>query len=362
MSLLFSPAKIGSLEIPNRIIRSATAESMANDRDGSPREQLKSLWVALAKGGTGLIISGHMYVHPSGKCHPEMTGIYSDDLIPSLKECVDAVHAAGGKIAAQINHGGMQCDKKSVNGTIAPSALDEDFLKQPAREMSTDEIEMLIDAYGQAARRAKEAGFDAVQIHSAHGYLISQFNSPYTNRRTDKWGADLQGRARFLREVTRSVREQVGTEYPVFIKFGMQDGLEGGLTAEEGAEVVALIADMGLDAVEISGGVQANSVRKGIRDASREAYFRPLVQLARGKTDLPLIMVGGMRSKAVMEEVLSSGDADFVALCRPLINRPNFPNLMKAGVQETSGCISSSNCWAETLGEGIACKCPPLKS
>jgi 2,4-dienoyl-CoA reductase-like NADH-dependent reductase (Old Yellow Enzyme family) len=362
MSLLFTPAKIGSLELPNRIIRSATAELMANDLDGSPREQLKSLWVALAKGGTGLIISGHMYVHPSGKCHPEMTGIYSDELISSLKECVDAVHVADGNIAVQINHGGMQCDKRSVDETIAPSALDEDFLEQPAREMSTDEIEMLIDAYGQAARRAKEAGFDAVQIHSAHGYLISQFNSPYTNRRTDKWGGDLQGRTRFLREVTRSVREQVGNEYPVFVKFGMEDGLEGGLTAEAGAVATASMIEMGLDAIEISGGVQANSSRKGIRDASREAYFRPLVQLARKKTDLPLIMVGGMRSKTVMEEVLSSGDADFVAMCRPLINEPNFPNLMKTGVQEISGCISSSNCWAETLGEGIACKCPPLRN
>ncbi len=118
-----------------------------------------------------------------------MTGIYSDDLIPCAKRmrrCRPSV--LGGLIAAQINHGGMQCDKESVDETIAPSALDEDFLKQPAREMSTDEIEMLIDAYGQAARRAKEAGFDAVQIHSAHGYLINQFNSPYTNRRTDKWG------------------------------------------------------------------------------------------------------------------------------------------------------------------------------
>ena len=155
MSILFTPAKIGSLEIPNRIIRSATAERMANDHDGKPREQLKSLWVDLAKGGTGLIISGHLYIHPSGKCHPEMTGIYSDDLIPSLKECVDAVHDAGGKIAAQINHGGMQCAKESVAGTIAPSAVDEDFLAQPAREISTDEIEMLIDAFAQAARRAK---------------------------------------------------------------------------------------------------------------------------------------------------------------------------------------------------------------
>ena len=141
----------------------------------------------------------------------------------------------------------------------------------------------------------------------------------------------------------------------------MQDGLEGGLSAEAGAEVIALMADMGLDAIEISGGVQATSVRKGIRNASREAYFRPLVKLAREQTDLPLIMVGGMRSKAVMEEVLVRREGPFIAMCRPLINEPNFPNLMKAGAQDTSGCISSSNCWAETLGED-ACKCPPLKN
>ena len=362
MSLLFTPGKIGNLEIPNRIVRSATAELMANDLDGSPGERLKSLWVELAKGGTGLIISGHMYVHPSGKCHPEMTGIYSDELIPALKECVDAVHSAGGLIAAQINHGGMQCDREAVDGTIAPSALHEDFLEQPAGEISTGEIEMLVDAYGQAARRSREAGFDAVQLHAAHGYLINQFISPYTNRRSDKWGGDLGGRTRFLREVMHAVRGQVGREYLVFIKFGMEDGVEGGLSAEEGAEVIALMAEMGLDAIEISGGVRANSVRKGIRNPAREAYFRHLVHLARRKTDLPLIMVGGMRSKAVMEDVLSSGDADFIAMCRPLINEPNFPNLLKAGRQEVSGCISSSNCWAENLGEGIACKCPPLQN
>ena len=361
MSLLFTSAKIGSLEIANRIIRSATAEDMASDLDGSPTEQLKSLWADLAKGGTGLIISGHLYIHPSGKCHPEMTGIYSDDLIPALKDCVDAVHNAGGKIAAQINHGGMQCAKESVTGTIAPSAIDDDFLSQPAREMTLDEINMLIDAFAQAARRAKTAGFDAVQIHSAHGYLISQFNSPYINKRSDEWGGDLQDRTRFLREVTRAIREEVGADYPVFIKFGMEDGKEGGLSAEEGAEIIAMMEEMGLDGIEISGGVGASSVRKGIKNASKEAYFRPYIQLARQKTNLPLIIVGGMRSKTVMEEVLSSGDADFVAICRPLINDPNFPNLLKEGKIETSECISSSNCWSKNLGEGIACKCPPVK-
>jgi 2,4-dienoyl-CoA reductase-like NADH-dependent reductase (Old Yellow Enzyme family) len=332
---------------------------MADDLDGKATEKLKSLWGDLAKGGTGLIISGHLYVHPSGKCHHEMAGIYADELIPALKECVDAVHQAGGKIAAQINHGGMQCD---LEETIAPSAIDEDFLEGPAREITTDEIEMLIDAFAQAARRAKAAGFDAVQIHSAHGYLVSQFNSPYVNKRTDEWGGDLQGRTRFLREVAGAIREEVGAEYPVFIKFGMEDGKEGGLSAEEGAEIISMMENMSLDGIEISGGVGANSVQKGIRNASKEAYFRPLIQFARQKTNLPLIIVGGMRSKAVMEEVLSSGDADFVSMCRPLINDPNFPNLFKEGKIERSDCISSSNCWTETLGEGISCKCPPLKS
>ena len=142
----------------------------------------------------------------------------------------------------------------------------------------------------------------------------------------------------------------------------MEDGVSDGLSARMGTQVISLMAEMDLDAIEISGGVRAKSVRKGIRNVSKEAYFLPLVQLAREGTDLPLIIVGGMRSKGVMEDVLSSGDADFIAMCRPLINDPNFPDLMRTGMQATSGCISSSNCWAESLGEGIACKCPPLKT
>ena len=358
MSALFSTAKIGTLELPNRMIRSATAECMASDDDGTPREQLKAMWVALAKGGVGLIVTGHMYVHPSGKAHPEMTGIFSDEHVPGLRNCVEAVHAAGGKIAAQISHGGMKCSKECVDEAIAPSAIDDDSLAHRPRAMTEAEIEMLIDAFGQAARRAREAGFDAVQIHAAHGYLINQFISPFTNRREDPWGVDQDGRTRFLREVVQAVRKEVGPDYPVFIKFGMRDGKDGGLTAEAGAEVVGLMAAMGLDGVEISGGVHENSIRKGIKSPAREAYFRPLVQLAREKTDLPLILVGGMRSKPVMEEVLSSGDADFVALCRPLICEPDFPNRMKTGEQQVSSCISAINCWAEKPGDGISCKCP----
>jgi 2,4-dienoyl-CoA reductase-like NADH-dependent reductase (Old Yellow Enzyme family) len=182
--VLFDPGRIGSLDLPNRLIRSATAERMA-EPDGRPRPALKALYRELAEGGVGLIISGHMYIHPSGRAHPEMTGIHADDLIPDLAELASVVHRVGGRIAAQINHGGMQCSRQTVAETMAPSAVDAPFLPRPAREMTSDEIAGAIQAYADAARRAREAGFDAVQIHGAHGYLISQFLSPFVNRRGD---------------------------------------------------------------------------------------------------------------------------------------------------------------------------------
>jgi len=358
--MLFTPENIGPLALPNRLVRSATAERMA-DANGQPKPRLKALYEELARGGVGLIITGHMYVHPSGKAHLEMTGIYSDEMIPLLAELADAVHREGGQVVVQINHGGMQCSRETVPETIAPSAVDAPFLKRPAREMTPDEITLLIQAYGQAARRAREAGFDGVQIHGAHGYLISQFLSPFVNRRADEWGGDLEGRMHFLRAVCQTVREQVGPDYPVFIKLGMMDGVEGGLTPKEGVRVVAALEGMGLDAVEISGGiggVRNLNIRTGIRSEADEAYFRPLARQARPVTRLPIILVGGFRSRRVMEEVLADGDADFVSLCRPLLCEPDLPNRLRAGLQERSSCISANHCWPEGPDEGIACKCP----
>ena len=363
MSKLFTPAKIGTLDLPNRLIRSATAECLA-DAEGRPQPELRALYRELARGGVGLIIAGHMYVHPSGRASPEMTGIYSDELIPDLTGLVDAVHQENGRIVVQINHGGMQCGDGSVSETIAPSAVDAPFLQQAAREMTPDEITLIVQAYGQAARRAQEAGFDGVQIHGAHGYLVTQFLSPFVNRRVDQWGGTLEGRMRFLRAVCLAVRQQVGAEYPVFIKLGMMDGVEGGLTVAESVQVVAALAEMGLDAVEISGGIGGPgkrnfNVRPAIRSEADEAYFRPLAQQARLATRLPIALVGGFRSRRVMEDVLEAGDADFISLCRPLICEPDFPNRLRLGLQERSSCTSADRCWPEEPeDEGIACKCP----
>ena len=359
MDLLFSPGKIGTLTLPNRLVRSATAERLALP-DGRPKPKLRALYQELARGGVGLIITGHLYVHPGGKAHPEMTGVYADDLIPDLAKLTEAVHREGGRIVAQINHGGMQCSSETVEQTSAPSDVGAPLVKRPAREMTRDEIELTIEAYAQAARRVKEAGFDGVQIHAAHGYLIGQFLSPLVNRRTDEWGGDLQGRMRFLRAVCRAVREQVGPHYPMLIKLGLVDGVEGGLTPSESMRIVGELQGMDLDALEISGGIGRGdfNIRKGIRSAEQEAYFRPLAHQARQATRLPILLVGGMRSKAVMEDVLASGDADFISLCRPLICEPDFPNRLRLGQQERSACISANLCWAEKPGVGIACKCP----
>jgi 2,4-dienoyl-CoA reductase-like NADH-dependent reductase (Old Yellow Enzyme family) len=357
MSILFTPIKINSLDLSNRIVRSATAERLA-DSQGFPLPKLKGLYSELARGGVGLIITGHMYVHPSGKAHPEMTGIYDDELIPSLSELAQVVHKEGGKVVVQINHGGLKSDKAVITDPIAPSALQDPWLEQTPRAMTTEEITTLIDAYAQAARRVKKAGFDGVQIHAAHGFLISQFLSPYTNRRSDSYGGSLENRTRFLREVCKAVREQVGLEFPMMIKLGMEDGVKNGLSPQEGAQIVTSLEDMQLDAVEISGGFRSQNTKKGIRTEKDEAYFLSNVKIARKSTSLPLMTVGGYRSMRVMESVLEAGYADFISLCRPLISEPDLPKLFKAGTKEKSRCISSNNCWPKVLGEGITCKCP----
>jgi 2,4-dienoyl-CoA reductase-like NADH-dependent reductase (Old Yellow Enzyme family) len=363
MTLLFTPHNIGALQTPNRIVRSATAERMA-DPEGRPLPPLKKVYEDLARGGVGLIITGHMYVHPAGKAHPEMTGIYKDDLIPDLVELAEVVHKGGGRIAIQINHAGMSAKAEVVPEAIAPSAIDASFLARPAREMTLEEIDTAIQAYADAARRCQQAGFDGVQIHAAHGYLISQFLSPFVNRRTDDWGGSAEKRMRFLREVAIAVRQQVGEDYPVFIKLGMMDGMEGGLSVEEGVQVVAALEEMGIDGVELSGGIGGEvnlSVRKGIRNETEEAYFLSEARQARSATQLAILLVGGLRSRSVMEGVLQEGVADYISLCRPLISEPDLPNQFQKGSKDKSRCLSANNCWPKEVGDGIACKCPHEK-
>jgi 2,4-dienoyl-CoA reductase-like NADH-dependent reductase (Old Yellow Enzyme family) len=359
---LFTPARIGNLELKNRLVRSATAERLATDPVGRATPALAAFYGELARGGVGLIITGHAYVSPAGKAHPEMLSVHCDQMIPGLSDLTRAVHAEGGRIALQINHGGRQCDQTCTPRAIAPSAVATSSGAVP-HEMTSGEIVEAVDAFGQAARRAQVTGFDAVQLHGAHGYLIGQFLSPHTNRRNDAWGGDFERRLRFLEAVCEAVRGQVGPDYPVLIKLGMMDNLErvpDGLTPDEGARIVARLADLGLDAVEVSGGDGGGedfNVRLAVGTKVPEAYFRPLARRAKAVTELPVLLVGGLRSRATMDGVLAAGDADLISLCRPLIREPDLPERLRSGRAVAAACIAGGRCWPKGMGQGIGCKC-----
>jgi 2,4-dienoyl-CoA reductase-like NADH-dependent reductase (Old Yellow Enzyme family) len=359
---LFSPIGLGNLELRNRLVRSATAEHLATEPVGRATASLATLYGELARGGVGLIITGHAYVTPEGKAHAEMLSVHCDQVIPGLKTLTEAVHAEGGHVALQVSHGGRQCDPACTPRTIAPSAVPTASGNRP-REMAADEIVGTVDAFGQAARRARLAGFDAVQLHGAHGYLIGQFLSPHTNRRTDAWGGDFERRLAFLAAVCEAVRGEVGPDYPVLIKLGMMDNLErvpDGLTPDDGARIASRLADLGLDALEVSGGYSGGgdfNTRLGVGSKAPEGYFRPLARRAKAATHLPVILVGGLRSRVVMDDVLASGDADLISLCRPLIREPDLPSRLESGQATVAACISGGRCWPKGMGQGIACKC-----
>ncbi|MGB9823085.1 NADH:flavin oxidoreductase [Thermodesulfovibrio sp.] len=346
---LFSPFEIKTIKMPNRIVRSATYEKMA-DEDGFVTEQLINLYVTLAKGGAGLIITGNALVHFSGRSAPKMLCIHNDFYIDGLKKLTTAVHEAGGRVVIQLNHGGRQCAPLFLGGAqpVAPSEVYEPVYKVMPRQLTQEEIWEIIDSFGKAACRAKEAGFDGVQIHGAHGYLVNQFLSPYTNRRTDYWGGDEERRFHFLEEVYLSIRDNVGYDWPVLIKLNACDFVEGGLTIEESLRVAKKLENIGIDAIEISGGIvqskpEERPVRTGIDSPQKEAYFREFSREFKKELKVPIMLVGGIRSRSVAEDILQKKEADLISLSRPLIREPDLPKKWMEG-KETSDCISCNGC------------------
>lgn len=346
MPELFRSVTVGRLVLRNRFMRSATAERLSGD-DGTPLPALADVAAGLAAGGVGLIVMGHTFVRPDGKASRAMAGLWRDDQVPAFARVADAVHSAGGVAAVQINHGGRQSDPGLTGAElVAPSAVAD--WRVPHRALREDEILSLVEAYGQAARRVREAGFDAVQIHAAHGYLVGQFLSPHANKRDDDWGGSAEKRMRFLREVATRVRAAVGSDYPILIKLGLADFIDGGLQLDEGLAVLERLADWGIDLVEISGGAGDGNSRGGITTEADEGYFRPWAREARRRTDLPLALVGGFRSLSVMQATVDEGIADVISMSRPFIREPDLVTRL-AGTQLKARCISCGAC--STHGE-----------
>jgi 2,4-dienoyl-CoA reductase-like NADH-dependent reductase (Old Yellow Enzyme family) len=359
MSKLFETSEINGMKLANRFVRSATWEGMAAD-DGACMPKLIGLMVNLAKGGVGLIITSHAYVSPEGQAGPWQLGVYKDELISGLTEMTKAVHDHGGEIVMQLAHAGYFANAKLTGQTpIAPSNA-EGFAKGPRQEMTADEIQGVVKAYGAAAKRAQTAGFDGVQIHCAHGYLLSQFLSPAFNQRKDEYGGGILNRARALIEVLREIRQVVGKDYPVLVKMNCQDFIENGLQPEDSLQAGKMLVENGIDAIELSGGVliggKLSPSRMGIKSEEKEAYFQNEARTFKREVNVPLILVGGNRSFQMAERIVNEGIADYISLCRPLIREPDLVNRWKSGDLSKAACVSDNMCFEPAMkGDGIYC-------
>ena len=324
MSKLFEPFALGSLQVKNRFVRSATGESRA-DRTGALKDVVFPIYEALADGGVGVIISGHMYVHPDWKCSPAQTGIWDDQHLPGLRALATASQRNGAKAVAQIN-----------------------YASRHPQDMTADEIVDAAERFIAAARRAQEAGFDGVQLHAAHGYLLSGFLTPSENLRTDGYGGDAERRRRLLLEIAAKTREAVGAGYPVLCKLGIVDGRDNSLPLDESVETARALAEAGVDAVEVSStfaGDHAQPAAEAINTPDKEAYFAAGSKAVKSGTGLPVILVGGLRSLGVMERVVGHGTCDMVSLSRPFIREPDLVNKFREGTTDTAACISCNKCY-----------------
>lgn len=363
MNTLFAPVSIKNMAIRNRFVRSATYDGFADSNGRVSAGQMK-LFSNLADGGVGLIIAGIAYVHHTGQISPFQNSIAGDEFISGYRKLTEAVHDRGAKIALQIFHGGREAKYLRTKGKLplAPSIIENDpYYKGEYRAITDNEIQEIIAAFGDGARRAREAGFDAVQVHGAHAYLLSQFLSPYTNCRQDQWGGNLENRLRIYSEIYKDIRKKVGEDYPVFIKIGVQDGFSGGLEFDEGIQVAKFLAKLGFDSLEISQGLrgeryEGTEYKAHINSLNKEAYYRNWCREIKSQTDIPIMMVGGLRSLSLMKEIIINKEADFISLCRPLICEPGLINDWKTNEQKKARCISCNKCVNEIYkGRPISC-------
>ena len=396
MSILFEPIQVGNMELKNRFVHSATCESSATER-GEATDELVKRYGRLARGEVGLIIPGYLYVHPLGQCYKYQAGIYSDALIPGLRRVTDAIHEEGGKVAFQLAHGGVNAKKSLIGQTpLGPSNKPRDsvtFLRP--KRMTEAQIQEVIEAFGQAARRAVEVGADGVQIHAAHGYLVSQYLSPYYNDREDGWGGSDEGRFRFLKEVYLAVRKELPAGMPLLVKMNVHDHTpEEGVTPPLAAKYASWLVELGIDGVELSCGTVMptpwNTIRGDVPvDELVRAFAwwqkpvaRMILSPAVGKYDveeayniegaktvrpvldgIPLAVVGGMRTVSRMEEIVEQGQADLISIARPFLREPYLVKQIREGKTEVAACESCNLCTAAFQNDMVVrCYCKGFPS
>lgn len=374
MSAVLQPGHIADVEIRNRIIRSSTSETLADDR-GLLTDAYHDFHLRLARNGVGLIFTGHCSVHPRGNYIRGMTALDRDEVIPRMRKLTAAIHEAGAKIFAQLNHAGSQSRDTSIE-PLAPSLVENpQFHRMPLREASSDEIWEAIAAFGDSARRVREAGFDGVHVHAGHGYLLSEFLSPATNRRTDEWGGSLENRQRLLLETYRSMRAAVGDDFPIANKIGLWDYVADGLTVEDGRATAKLMDEAGLDAIELSAGLMSPLAESAARYVGvtrtravqdklfnrvlarpvAEAYYRDEARRHKAQAKGKTILVGGIRTVELMNDVIEDGSADFVSLARPFIREPDLVRQIENGRTGMVDCVSCNICLMHEGTDPLKC-------
>ncbi|URZ15651.1 NADH:flavin oxidoreductase [Clostridium felsineum] len=355
MKTIFEKANVGAITLKNRIIRSAT-QGGAADQDGHITEKLISIYEKIAAGGAGAAITGMMGVDENSRVFPHMAKVYDDDFVSGLSKLVNKVHTQDCKIIVQLAHCGAKANPDNGNKPLAPSdiMLSED---KSAKSMTKEEIQSVIHSFALAAERCKEAGADGVQIHSAHGYLLSQFLSPFFNKRNDEYGGDISNRAKIVFEVYAAIREKVGNDYPIWVKVNGEDYVSGGLSLEECLWVCCELDKLGINGIEISGGIgispESAATRK-MSSSDKEGVFAQNAMQVAEKVNASVISVGWYRTPDMIEEWLNKGKIQAISLCRPLICEPELPNIWGSGNRRKSKCISCNKCY--DFKSGFGCK------
>jgi 2,4-dienoyl-CoA reductase-like NADH-dependent reductase (Old Yellow Enzyme family) len=319
MAKLFDPLIIGNLTLKNRIVMPPMANGLA-DTEGRVTDPLIAHYTRRAP-GVGLVIVEHSYFTPEGKASSNQLGIHEDAMINGLRKLTESIHAKGTPVCIQINHSGRK-GSRAISGVepVAPSAIPSEGSGIVLRELDRHEIENLVHLFGEAASRARKAEFDAVEVHGAHGYLLNQFVSPLTNRRTDEYGDSFDGRIRFSLEVVTEVRKVVGSDFLVLYRLGASDGQERGVTIGEMQTFAQKLVRAGVDIVDVSGGL--------IGDApdgmTGQGFFLPLAEKIKQAVKAPVIGVGGITDPAFADQAIRQGRVDLVAVGRALLADPNW--------------------------------------
>lgn len=366
---LFAPGKIGSLELPNRVVFAATSSELA-DKDGFVGDDLVEYYAERARGGTGLIVVEATYIEQEGKRLHHNAMLHDDCFIPGLRKVVQAAHAEGAKMALQLNHGGRE-SIPDVSGSVplAPSPIPSQFTGVGdaviPKELTVGEIDRIVERFADAARRSRDAGFDAVELHGAHGYLIGEFLSPDSNKREDDYGGSVKGRAYFCVRLIRAIKAKLGVDYPVIVRMNGRDHVQHGLELDDAIEMAVMFEAAGADSISVSGGVHASRPYMVVPGMSVDrGCYVSYGDAIRKRVKVPVMVVGRINTPELAEQILEDGQADFICLSRALIADPHFPAKAKAGRVETiAPCIACNECIATVhRHKGLACTVNPMVS